>query len=251
MSRWDCLTHVAHPKHTTPKRMFFDLPAELRQLVYEAYCDLIRQELLISSDGPCNHQHACGLRSYADTLHIIEFKYHQSPYSLFASNKRIMSNPAYDLFVDMKLVSRQVREEFVPVWFQQWVFQLPRPADPLGEDFYPNQDDPENFRQMQEFLSRVGSLASKHVTRIRLTRRLRAQRAPEEAVKQETGRSLARMLGECDDTRTLVVHIHIRCGEICPSNRRASKDLVFKQRGCQWKCLCDGPTTVTFDRGWA
>lgn len=151
----------------------------------------------------------------------------------------------------MKLVSQQMRAEFSPVWLRQWIFQLPRPVDPLSEDLYPNQDDVAGFPQMKGFLDTIGSEDGKYVRHIRLTRHLRAQPEPELAIERETGSELVSMLDEPGDFHEkLVVHIHVRCADVYPSNRRASKDVVVKQRGREWECLCEGSTTTSFDRGW-
>ena len=239
----------------TPKPNFFSLPAEVRLLIYERFCDAIEQDQAAAHEGPCNHLQACRRRSHADTMHVVEFQYQQSPYLNPTQSSRPDSNTAYDRFVDMKLVSRQMRAEFTPVWLRRWVFQLPRPTDPWGQDVYPEQDDPDDFRQFKHFFTEICAMGSEHVRRLRLTRHLRAQAEPEKAVEIETTGKLRRMLEECgnggDYHERLVVNVQVRCCDVCPSSKRASKDVLFGRSGGVWQCLCDGPTTVSFERGWA
>lgn len=220
-------------------------------MIYERYCDLLRRDLIKASDGPCNHQRACRRRSYADTMHVVEFKYQQNPYPSAVPREPVHSNPAYDAFVDMKLVSRQMRAEFSPVWLGRWAFQLPRPQDPLSEDLHPSEDDPDDFAQVKNFFT--ASRGSEHVRRLRLTRHLRAQAQPETAVGAESTEKLASMLQQCDGEYhdQLIVHVQVRCCNLRPSNRRASKDVLFSRKGSGWECLCDGSVTVSFERGWA
>ena len=238
---------------TPAKQGFFGLPAELRLMIYERYCDKIQQDLLDQSNGRSDHPRACRRRSYADTMHVLEFQYQQSPYGAGSQNKQVESNPAYDRFVDMKLVCRQMRAEFAPVWLRRWAFQLPRPIDPKGEDLYPAQDDPDDFREIKIFLDGFGHDASKHVRRLRLTRHLQAQSEPETALEAETAEKLRTMLHESDADLhdKAVVHVQVRCSDVWPSNRRASKDVLFGLQGQNWMCICDGPTTTSFERGWA
>ena len=234
-----------------PQRGFFDLPAEIRLIIYETYCNVLRKEMLNGSHGPCNHRRACRRRSHADVMHVTEFAYRQSPYDRATDHQRAQANPGYDLFVDMKLVSRQMRAEFMPVWLSHWVFQLPRPTDPLGLDLYPNEDDPVSFPQMKALVNTIGCVESKHVKHIRVSRHLKAQLDPEQAVQRETGHELVRMLDSPGDFHEqLSIHVQIRCSDVWPSNRRASRDVVVKQRGSGWVCVCEGPVTTTFERGW-
>ena len=184
-------------------------------------------------------------------MHVTEFAYRKSPYDNPTVHQQGQSNLAYDLFVDIKLVSRQMRAEFIPAWLSSWVFQLPRPTDPLGLDFYPSQDDPIGFPQIKAFVDTIGFVGSKHVKHIRLSRHLKAQQDPEQAVQRETGHELIRMLDAPSDFhKQLSIHIQIRCSDVWPSNRRASRDVVVKQRGSGWECVCEGPVTTTFERGW-
>lgn len=229
---------------------FFHLPFEIRLSIYDRYCDLLRQDSRQECEVSSSGQQVCRRRSHADILHIGEFQYtrdHSREHHATVPGASL----AYNAFVDMKLVSRQVRAEFVPSWLRRWVFEIPRPAEANDANRLSIEGDPDDFEQLKAFRG-IAADQIRHVRRLRLTRHLTARTAPERAVEAETGDHLAEMLNQCGGEyhEKTVVHVQVRCRESSKSNRRASKDVLFHRSGARWRCFCDGSTTVSFRRDW-
>ena len=141
--------HISWKRQDRSRAGFFDLPAELRLRIYELFCDLIAP-IWQRSD----------IRTDQDTLIL--------PYD--EASKAHWNRYEQDL-VKAKLICRQFRQEFIPLWATVSIFEIRRPppnghADHLIRFRKPSLDS--LWFTVRDFLNEVGPLARPYVRNVKI-----------------------------------------------------------------------------------
>lgn len=161
--------------------------------------------------------------------------------------------PIYQQFLSAKLISKQFRQEYLPIWYHAWSFHLPRPLK-CPDNFYAAEDDSEELIQLIKFLQIIGDQGTSSLRHLKLAYRLRSQTLPEASVGSMEADKLRDML--CQASRghllnsNLVVNFEVQCSGLLPSNKRAAKDVLFRRNGMGWRCICDSGIVVSYGRTW-
>ncbi|GAB7360422.1 hypothetical protein MBLNU230_g8378t1 [Neophaeotheca triangularis] len=229
---------------------FFDLPAELRLIIYSALRDSSRKGRLTSTAHPGKQ----GPSSYSNVLCPLGSKASLTRQKGLSPDTPVETCPVYEAFLSAQLTSKQFRKEYLPIWYHGWTFEIPRPLKSQDERFYAAQDDPDNLDQLTHFLRAVGEQGTSSLRHIRLAYRLGARDRPEASVDALPIDTLRALLQSATRHHLLhsklVVHFEVQCSKLRPSNKRAVKDVLFRRDGLGWRCICDSGVTVSYGRSW-